>query len=241
MYSVIGGIDHGEFARSILALDYDVAPRDFVTFACWTPHRYTLSIEQNTVPRELADTIRGQLIAQMQLIEGDSLAERFFDHDYIHVVRGPHEGRVLESPRSGEDLRAGDVELVRLAARLPMMQAMADPSAVSADLFGRLEDIAGEGRGRREVVSLLRHCAKTVVWREDDHSPDEALRMWFTGVAQSYRIAPRNTRQMRLRDAVRMARAVTTRGWFWASGDWGPGLTTTVGLAVASLTRGREQ
>lgn len=240
MYSVIGGIDHGEFAGSILALDYDVVPRDFVTFACWTPHRYTLSIEQITVPRELADTIRGQLIGEMQLIEGDSLAERFFDQEYILMVRGPHEGRVLETPRNGEDLSAGDVELATLAARLPMMQAMADPSAVSADLRGRLEDVARDGSGSREVVSLLRHCAKTVDWRVDDQSPDAALRTWFAGVRQSYRHVPKELRPSRLRDAARMARAVTSPERFWASGDWGPGLTRVVGMALASLRSGER-
>jgi hypothetical protein len=44
MYSVIGGVDHGESADSILAPDYAVRPSEFVTFVRWTPHRFTLSI-----------------------------------------------------------------------------------------------------------------------------------------------------------------------------------------------------
>lgn len=240
MYSMIGGVDRGEFAGSILALDYAVEPCDFVAFACWTPHRFVLSIEQNTIPRDLAVAIRSHLVDGIRLRDGDGLAERFFDHDYVRVVRGPREGRLVELPANRAALSAGEIDLVNLTARVPLITAMSGSASVSTDLLERLHDVARAGSSSREVEDLLRHCDKTVDWRADDHSPDTALRMWFAGLRHSHRDAPRDVRQARLSDAARMARAVTTRERFWVSGDWGPGLTRIVGLAISSLRSGGQ-
>lgn len=238
MFSIIGGVDRGEFAGSILALDYVVSPPEFVAFACWTPHRFSLSIEQNTIPRALADAVVEELVDEMRLEPGDGLAERFFDHDYVRVVKGPHEGHLVELAADRAGLSAGEIDLVNLTARVPLVKAMSGSASVSADLLERLHDVASARSSSREVEGLLRHCVNTVDWRSDDRSPDMALKMWFAELRQSHHDAPRNERPARLRDAARMARAVTTRERFWVSGDWGPGLTRILGLAISSLRSG---
>lgn len=234
MWDIIGVADRGELAGSVVALDFsDVEPDEFAEFACWTPQRYTLSIERNIIPRDLAlDTCDG-LVAR---IDGNlELGERFFYQDYIEVVRGPKEGSLLPIPAIGNDLTEEDRTLVSLASRTPLVRAMAGAPLFSTAFLPVLEKLASEATADRDVPRLLRRASKGVDWRADMSARDFAVQLWFASVFGTWKAGDRDERPARIRDARRMARAILGRGQYWVSGDWGGGLNRIVGISISSL------
>lgn len=236
MWATIGNVKGGEFAGSVLALDYeDVEPDEFAEFACWTPHRYVLSVERNIVPRDLALDTRAELVNQTEGREADALAEAFFGQDYIHVISGPHEGSLLTVPPLGDGVSATERETIRLAAGTPMMRAMADPGLLAADLRAQLEGLSHEKTDDRAAFRVLKYCASTVDWTVDVPSPDMALRMWMAEVYHSWKSGKRDARSACIRDAQMMARAVVGHEQLWVSGDWGQTLSDIVATTISWL------
>lgn len=236
MFTMIGGIDAGDLQSSIVALDFDTVPPDFVTFAAWTPHRYTLSIEEHVVPIEFAEEMRAELIGEIPLHDGGTLAEQFLDYDYIHVLRGRQEGHLLEVPRMKRDLEDRESALIDLVARIPMVVAVARPALLDADLLSQLERIAGEEPADRDVRNLLRYCSKTLSRKPDLSSPATALRMWFASVGWMHRKTAAEEKAERFRDAVRMAEAVLGEREYWVSDYWRQGMRDVLGQAIARLS-----
>lgn len=171
MFTTIGGIDAGDLHSSIVALDFDTTPRDFVTLAACTPHRYTLSIEENIIPIEFAEEVRAEFIGEVPLRDGDPFAARFFDYAYMHVLRGPHEGHLLEVPPLRGDLEDRESALIDLVARIPMVRAMARPALLDSGLLSFLKRVAGDEPADRDVRNLLRHCSTTLSPKSDLGSP----------------------------------------------------------------------
>ncbi|MGW9156502.1 MULTISPECIES: hypothetical protein [unclassified Microbacterium] len=238
VWQSIGYIEEGELAGSVVALDpIDVGPDDFVEIACWTPHHYTLSILRNIVPRDHATRIHKDLVGRVETDISDSLAARFFNQDYVRVVRGPDEGVLLDLPPRPATLSAIDEGAVRLAARAPLLQALASPASLSADLLRLLSNVVSEDIDGREAKLLMKTCSQTVDQGGDALSPEAAVRAWFATLWWSYRDARGDVRPTRLRDAKRMARAILEPGKFWVSGDWGVALTEIVERTVSRLAR----
>ena len=237
MWDVIGVAERGELAGSVVALDFsEVEPDEFAEFACWTPHRYTLSIERNIVPRHRALNTSDALVAR---IDGNvELGERFFDQDYIQVVRGPREGSLLPVPAHSHDLTEMERILVRLASRTPLVRAMAHAPLFSIDFLAFLEELASEDTADRDVPRLLRHASRSVDWTSDAPSPDMAVQMWFASVWQTWKTGDRDARPVCIRDARRMARAILERDQYWVSGDWGYELSKVVGISISWLVHG---
>ncbi|WP_411720343.1 hypothetical protein [Mycetocola sp.] len=238
MWDVIGVEERGEFPGSVVAFDFsEVEPDEFAEFACWVPHRYTLSIERNIVPRDLALEACDALVDR---IDGNvDLGERFFNQDYVQVVRGPREGTLLPVPAHSHDLTEMERILVRLASRTPLVRAMAHAPLFSIDFSTFLEELASEATADRDVPRLLRHASRSVDWTSDVmNSPDVAVQMWLASVFGNWKAGDRDERPARIRDARRMARALLGRGQYWASGDWGDELSRIVGISISWLVHG---
>lgn len=236
VFTTIGGIDAGDLHSSIVALDFDTTPRDFVTFAAWTPHRYTLSIEENIIPIEFAEEVRAEFIGEVPIRDGDPFAAQFFDYAYMHVLRGPHEGHLLEVPPLRGDLEDRESALIDLVARIPMVRAMARPTLLDSGLLSFLERVAGDEPADRDVRNLLRHCSTTLSPKSDLGSPATALRMWFASVGRMHRKTAAEEKAERFRDAARMADAVLGEREYWVSDYWGQGIRDVLGQAIARLS-----
>lgn len=241
-WSEIGFSAGGEFAGSVVAVEFPSDEGDsFGVFRAWTPHRYVLSIEENEIPRDMGASIRMSLKDPVGGAFAASLVEGFFDADYIRVVHGPHEGRLIGTRVHSEVRWPVQDSLIALAMQTPLLQGMAASHHLDPDLVAALQRVSRQPVDDRDMLRLLKYCLQTVNWAATTVSPDIAVRMWFASLRVSLRNRVRVSRASHLRDARRMVQALLDPTLLWVSGDCSEGLCEIARLAVARLSSGVEE
>lgn len=235
--STIGVIERGEFAGGIVALQTEnVWPEDFVELASWTPHRYSLSIERNVIPEELAAVIRDQIVDSVEGDAASALSDVLFDSDYSAIVHGPSEGQIVECRHKSRVSHALDEQTMGLLQEVPMLQAMSDRDLIENDLLEFVAEALSARSSASGVRKLLKYCSRTADWGSDPISPDMAVRMWFSSLEEYSRTEGKRFRDSSIRDALRMAEALLDDGKFWVSGDWRPRLQEAICATMHRMT-----